>query len=129
GLLATTASTTHPSAKAAYGMFHLRQTASTLAAWRAPEGEHRVALAGASPAAARLFEELRARQPLPGVEVLAAPAAGAAAPSIALSLGPAATVLVGPGEARAPEDVEVSPPLAAPAPAADSLCWPLPGGP
>ncbi|HEY8208272.1 MAG TPA: enoyl-CoA hydratase/isomerase family protein [Myxococcaceae bacterium] len=134
GLLATTASTTHPSAKAAYGMFHLRQTAATLAAWKAPAGEHGIALSSAAPDAARLFGELRERQPLTGVRILPAPAAGSRAarapgptspPDPIEEQGRSVTVLVGPGEARAPEDVEVSPPLGAPSAAADSLCWPV----
>ena len=118
-LLATTASTTHPSAKAAYGMFHVRQTAATLAAWRASAPEHGIALGGTGPAAVRLFEELRARQPLPEVRILAERGGP----------GPGTTVLVDPGQARAPEDVEVTPALAPPTPGQATVCWPLEGRP
>jgi hypothetical protein len=99
-------------------MFHVRQTASTLATWRASGGEHAIRLASAAPAAGRLHRELRARQPLPGVRVdppgLVAPAAAGA------------TALVGPGEVRGPGDVEVSPALAPPS-GPDAICWPLDG--
>ncbi|HYV47476.1 MAG TPA: enoyl-CoA hydratase-related protein [Myxococcaceae bacterium] len=184
GLLATTASTTHPNAKAAYGMFHLRQTAATLAMWGAQAEEHAIALGGEGPGVLRFFEELRKRQPLAGVRVLAAPPAdlirapvahapnspgahapnspgahapnspgahapnspgahapnspgahapnppGAHAPNPPGAHAPTLTILVGPNDARGAEDVEVSPPLFPPPDSgADSLCWPIPGGP
>jgi enoyl-CoA hydratase/carnithine racemase len=122
GLAATTASTTHPSAKAAYGMFHLRQTAAGLATWRSRAEEHLIAHAGKGPGVVRLFEELRARQPLTGVRVVDVDAAPGDSPDL--------TILVGPDEARRPEEIEVSPSLfPPPGSGADSLCWPVPGGP
>jgi len=136
GLLATTASTTHPNAKAAYGMFHLRQTAATLATWGGRAEEHAIALGGVGPGVLRFFEELRKRQPLAGVRILAAPPADLIrgpevhAPSSSGAHALTITVLVGPDDARGPEDLAVSPPLFPPPDSgADSLCWPIPGGP
>ena len=144
GLIATTTSTTHPCAKAAYGMFHLRQTAAVLAAWKAPAGEHAIGLAGTSPAAARLFEDLAGAAAVARVTIASAPAPVSATPANSIAAqapgaavmdcagearAPGSTVLVGLGEARLPEEIEVSPPLEPPRPGADSICWPVAGGP